>query len=405
VSRRRRIPEGINLRHSRSCRSADGGRCSCEPTYQAAVYSARDGRRIWRSFPTLAAAKTWRQDTAVALRRGRLRAPAATTVREAAEAWMAGAESGAVRTRSGDRFKPSTLRGYRAALDRHVLPELGGARLSDLALRDAQDFADRLLGQGLDPSTIRNALMPLRVVCRRAVRDGVLAVNPTAGVELPAVRGRRDRIADPAEAERLIAALPEGDRALWATALYAGLRRGELLALRWEDVDLAGGLLRVERSYDPKAAQFVTAKSRAGRRRVPIAGVLRDHLLDHKLATDREAGLVFGDGRSPFVYSTVRDRAARAWKAAGLVPITLHECRHTFASLMIAAGVNAKALSTYIGHATVAITLDRYGHLMPGAEDEAAELLDAYLARGAEVRHSRATVDPPAERMPADVSG
>jgi integrase len=77
----------------------------------------------------------------------------------------------------------------------------------------------------------------------------------------------------------------------------------------------------------------------------------------------------------------VHERAGRAWRKAKLDPITLHECRHTFASLMIAAGVNAKALSTYMGHATISITLDCYGHLMPGNEDEAAGLLDAYLER------------------------
>ena len=73
-------------------------------------------------------------------------------------------------------------------------------------------------------------------------------------------------------------------------------------------------------------------------------------------------------------------RADEACGAKGLNRITLHECRHTFASLMIAAGVNAKALSTFMGHANISITLDRYGHLMPGSETEAAELLDAYLA-------------------------
>jgi integrase len=71
----------------------------------------------------------------------------------------------------------------------------------------------------------------------------------------------------------------------------------------------------------------------------------------------------------------------RAWRRVGLDPITLHEARHTFASLMIAAGVNAKALCSYMGHASVRITYDRYGHLMPGNEDEAAALLDAYLER------------------------
>jgi integrase len=75
----------------------------------------------------------------------------------------------------------------------------------------------------------------------------------------------------------------------------------------------------------------------------------------------------------------VQRRAGIAWSAAGLVAITPHECRHTFASMMIAAGVNAKSLSTYMGHANIAITMDRYGHLMPGNEQEAAGLLDGYL--------------------------
>jgi len=82
----------------------------------------------------------------------------------------------------------------------------------------------------------------------------------------------------------------------------------------------------------------------------------------------------------PFNGEKLTERADEAWKSAGLNRITLHECRHTFASLMIAAGVNAKALSTFMGHANISITLDRYGHLMPGSEAEAAELLDAYLA-------------------------
>ncbi len=91
--------------------------------------------------------------------------------------------------------------------------------------------------------------------------------------------------------------------------------------------------------------------------------------------------MVFGAGESPFRPDDVRKRADAAWKAAKLKRITLHDGRHTFASLMIAAGCNAKALSTYMGHANIAITMDRYGHLMPGNEEEAAGLLDAYLER------------------------
>ena len=128
---------------------------------------------------------------------------------------------------------------------------------------------------------------------------------------------------------------------------------------------------------------IVAPKSAAGIRRVPIAAALRAHLAPAKLAAATDAQrLAFGSGGSPFSASSSAERARRAWRRAGLRPIRLHDCRHTFASLMIAAGVNAKALSTFMGHATISITLDRYGHLMPGAEDEAASLLDAYLEPG-----------------------
>jgi integrase len=159
--------------------------------------------------------------------------------------------------------------------------------------------------------------------------------------------------------------------------MYAGLRRGELMALWWHRVDLGSGLIRVERGWDDKEGEIET-KGRNGRK-VPIPGVLRDYLDEHRLRGGE--GRAFGNGEEPFNSKTLTERADRAWRAAKLDRITLHECRHTFASLMIAAGVNAKALSTYMGHANISISLDRYGHLMPGNEEEAAGLLDAYLER------------------------
>jgi integrase len=215
-------------------------------------------------------------------------------------------------------------------------------------------------------------------VYRRAIARGDVAVNPTRGLELPAVRGRRDRIASPGEAASLLSTLSQ-ERALWATAMYAGLRLGELMALKWSCIDFDAGLIHVRRSWDPKEGP-IEPKSQAGRRSVPLSGVLRAHLAEHRLACRWSDGLVFGRGPTrPFQPKTPNERARRAWKAAGLQPIGLHECRHTFASFMIAAGVNAKALSVYMGHSSVTITFDRYGHLMPGNEAEAASMLDAYL--------------------------
>lgn len=280
-----------------------------------------------------------------------------------------------------DPCKPSALRSYEQAMRLRVLPAFRRARLSDLSRPDIQSFVNRLIEEGINPSTIQVTLLPLRAIFKRALTLGEVVASPCAGLEVPAVRGRRERFAPPAEAAALIAALIERDRPIWATAMYGGLRRGELRPLRVEDVDLEAGVIRVERGWDPYEGE-IKLKSDAGRRRVPISGVLRPFLVASLLRTGRTKGdRIFGSTKTrPFAGEKLSERADKAWDAAGLNRITLHECRHTFASLMIAAGVNAKALSTSMGHANISITLDRYGHLMPGSEAEAADLLDAYLA-------------------------
>jgi integrase len=377
------MAEGVRKRHSRGCSAREGGRCNCKAGYEAWVFSKRDGRKIRRTFAREAEAKSWRADALVSLARGGLRAAKATTLAQAWAGWYEGAKAGAVTNRSGDPYKPSALRSYERAMRLRVLPNFGGVRLADLHRPDLQEFADGLLAEGLNPSTIQVTLLPLRAIFRRALSRGELAANPCNGLQLPAVRGRRERYATPVEAEALIAAVPLADQPIWATAMYAGLRRGELQALRAEDVDLASGVIRVEFGWEYRDGQ-IPLKSNAGRRKVPIPSVLR-RFLEARFSecgysgSDRLFGFI--SAASPFDPGKLTKRADRAWAAAGLERITLHECRHTFASLMIAAGVNPKALQSFMGHANISITLDRYGHLMPGSEAEAASLLDSYLAR------------------------
>lgn len=386
---------GITKRHGRGCGSRSGGRCNCNAGWEASVYSSRDGRKIRRSFAREAEAKTWRADAVAALARGTLRAPTPTTLDEAAEAWLAGAEAGEVRNRSGHRFKPSTLRGYRQALDDRVLPLIGGAKLSAVTTSDLQALVDRWQAEGHPASTIRNTIKPLQAIYRRARSRGGLPVNPTHDLELPSPRPREVEIVAPEVAARLTAALPAGDQPTWATALYAGLRYGELRALRWGAVDLAGGTIAVRESWDPKAGA-IEPKTRTSTRKVPVPGVLREALLDHRMRSQEvhcvradaiaseggsPTGLVFGraDGE-PFHAATLYRRADTAWKAAGIGErLRLHQARHTYASFMIAARVNPKALAQFMGHSSIKVTFDLYGHLMPGTEAEAATLLDTYL--------------------------
>ncbi len=310
------------------------------------------------------------------------------TLREAAEELLTGMRDGSIVNRSGDRFKPSVIRSYDDSLKLHVLPDIGARKLSDITGADLQRLVERLRkkrnprnGKPLAASTVRNAIAPLRVVFRRALLLGLVFASPTAGLALPAARGRRDRVAEPGEIAQLLAALPAGQRAVWATAAYAGMRRGELMALRWAELDLDALEIRVERSWDVREGP-VEPKSIAGTRVVPVAATLAAVLRDHRAASAWREGLVFGRSAGrPFSPGTVQQRARAAWSAAKLGALTLHEARHTFASLMIAAGVSPKALQTYMGHGSVAITLDRYGHLFPSDRGRDAAALDALLAR------------------------
>lgn len=381
---------GIRVRHARTCRTADGGKCNCKPSYEAWVFSARDGRKIRKSFASETEAKGWRSDAASALRRGTMRAPSRVTLTEAAATFVAGIDSGVIVNRKGERYKPSVRRAYATDLRRFVLPELGAHRLAELRRSDVQALVDRLQAAGQSPTRLHAIVMPLRAICRRALERDELAVNPTANLRLPAANGRRERAASPAEAERLLAALAEQDRPLWATAFYAGLRRGELRALRASDVDLAANVIAVERSWDDVEGA-IDPKSEKGARRVPIAGALRLILLEHLAATGRRGDdFVFGSTRStPFTSTNVRKRALRQWaatavgeffagRAAGVEPITLHECRHTYVSLMAAAGFALEEIGDYVGHSS-AYMVDRYRHLLEGHEAAAASRFDAYL--------------------------
>lgn len=384
---------GIRPRHSRTCRRHSGGKCSCKPTYEAAVFSVRDGKKIRRTFPTEAAARRWRTDALHALSRGTLRAPAQTSLREEAMAWLDGAKAGRILTRSQRPYKPAVLRGIEANLVRFVLPELGGRRACQVTRRDLQALIDGLQGDGLSGSSVRNVIVALKVIYRRMLEDDTITVNPTTALRLPPPAGVRDRAASAAEVDALLDALPDEDRALWTTAAYAGLRRGELRGLRWEDVDLGANVIHVKRGWDEREGA-IEPKSAKGARRVPIVAPLRRVLLEHKAATGRrDADLVFGrTPTEPFTPTNVRKRALAAWAAASvgtflrgqrpaveLVPIGLHELRHSYVSMLHAAGFSLEEIGDYIGHTSAYMT-DRYRHLLAGHEQRAAERFEQYLA-------------------------
>jgi integrase len=392
---------GVRQRHLKGCKG--NGRCKCP--WRAEVYSEADKKKIRETFPNVTEANTWRADHLTAAKNGSLRTPTATTIAQAAQVLLTGARDGSIPAAGGGRFKPATIRGYEVSLRKRLLPAFGHVRLSELRRGDVQDFADMLTAEGLSASTVQNTLDPLRVIYRRARRRDEIAVDPTEDLELRRPDGKRERIASATEATALLDAMQESERALWATAFYAGLRRGELRALRWDDVDLTARTIHVKRGWDAIEGEQ-DGKSDAANRLVPILDPLAPLLAAHKLATGRDSdALVFGrTDQGPFSPETVRRRSMVAWgwreirnpkpdarpkmvyvkaREDALEPITFHECRHTCASLLIASNANAKTLSAIMGHASVAMTYDIYGHLMPDGLEHAAAQANAYLAQQA----------------------
>ncbi len=376
-----RLPEGIEVHHKKACRSRAGRRCNCQPSFRAKATTPA-GRVTSPRFPTLAAARNWRADTLAAVNAGSFIPPTTVTVREAAETFIEGAREGTILSRKGAPYRPSVVRDYRADLRRHVLPALGNRRLSDVRRGDVQRLVDDLVARGLAPSTVRNAIDPLRRIFDRAVKRDLVPFSPCQHLEMPRGTGRRERVASRDEARALVAALPESERAIWATALFAGLRMSELRALRWCDVDLKAPAIRVTRSWDDVEGPMEGGKTLAAVRTVAMIDELRPILVSHQLATGRRGeDLVFGRTATvAATRTTIRSRALRAWKAAGLTAIAPHECRHTFGSMFAAAGVDTGERQRQMGHTSSAM-MDRYTHGLDGSVAAAGHRLQAWLDR------------------------
>lgn len=371
---------GITVRHSRSCRELQGGKCSCSPTYRARVLDA-DGVRHTKSSKSRAEVEAWLRDSRRKRKSGQPVQTPQRTVGTALAELREELEAGTGMTRTGDDYKPSVRVSYLQSIDRWLVNaraprgRLVQVPVADLSTAHVQRLVADLRADGKSPSTIRNILMPLRVLVRRERLLGTLDRDPFPSGILPTGSGRRERFADRHEVDRLLDALDFPERAFFALAFYAGLRRGEISALRWRNIDTTTRRVWVRRSFDLHSRQITPPKSAEGRREIPLAPPL-EAILDEFCATvAAEKGaeaiapdaLIFPGPRSgrPLGGDVVTRWARKRWRERDLTPIGLHEARHTFASLQIAMGTPGKQLQSYMGHASLTITMDRYGHLYP----------------------------------------
>ena len=277
-------------------------------------------------------------------------------------------------------------------VERHLVPGLGAHKLMDLRPLHLQHYYSAKIDSGLSPTTVRKHHNTIHVMLRHAVRMQLLAVNPADAVVAPRVVHKE---MDFLEAEQSAALLRQLDgTSLYLPVLLAlgtGMRRGELLALCWRDIDLDGRTLVVARTLEEAFGTISTKQPKTvkSRRRVTLPEIVVDALRAEKTkqaekTLAREPGspesdvllrAASGDPWRPSAF----DRKWRRFRRSNAVPVRFHDLRHSHASQLLAAGVHVKVVSERLGHASIGITLDTYSHVIPALQEEAAEKIDAGL--------------------------
>ena len=269
--------------------------------------------------------------------------------------------------------RPSTLDSYRRLLDGHLFPCVGLRRLQTLRPEDLVGLYQKLTSaSGLSPKTVRNLHAVIKSGLKDATKWRLMDANPADSVTPPrAVRPQIRTWTAEQAAGFLQSTKGHPLHALWRLALTTGMRRGELLGLRWVDIDLSARQLAVRQTLVSVAYKIELSepKTPRSRRTIPRDDVTIEALAAHQSSGD---GLVFvRPDDEPFHPDAVSKAFTRLVAACELPRIRFHDLRHTFATHALAAGVQPKIVSDLLGHATVAFTLDTYAHALPAAHHHA----------------------------------
>jgi integrase len=274
------------------------------------------------------------------------------TVAEAARLWLEQCER--------DGLERSTMTGYRSHV-KHHLPMIGAVKLSRLTPPLVQQFVDDMLASGRSRATARKVLTSLTSLIGRAHTRGLVAQNAAAGITVKIAKRHEDKVTPPGKAEvtALIARTAGRARPLLITAVFTGLRASELRGLRWSDVDFNRRLVLVRQRADT-SGRIGALKSESSRRDIPMAPMVLNALREWKLACPAsKLDLVFpGRGGGIACHNTMREMLGR-----------VHPYRHFFASWLIEQGFGPKRVQALMGHSSVMVTFDVYGHLWPQDDD------------------------------------
>jgi integrase len=291
------------------------------------------------------------------------------------------------------QIAPSTFSNYQTVVRMHILPCLGNKRLVDLSVSDVDKLLSQKADSGLSPSTVRRIRAVLAQCLDQAIRWELIHRNVGSLSRSPKMVRHEGRTLSPDQARHLLESL-RGHRneALYALMLSTGLRRGEALGLRWSDFDRDTGVLRVLRQLKREGSHLVTTdtKTSLSRRAVNLPESMLKSLLSHE---DRQRGERDQLGRywvdSGFIFTSsigtpidprnLYREFQTVCRKAGLGDWHPHELRHSAASLMLAQGVKIQVVSQVLGHSSIRMTADVYGHILDPDRKEAAEAMGSVL--------------------------
>ena len=256
---------------------------------------------------------------------------------------------------------------YRTILERHIIPLIGAERLSRLTMPGVRNFADRLL-ESRSRATSARALHHLRMILKEAQGRGLISQNVAVGVRLPKAGREKSKVEIPTRAalKAMLAASSNNLKPFVMTAIFTGLRASELRGLTWRNLDLKKGTLSVTQRADC-FDQIGLPKSEAAYRTIPIASALVSELKGWKLRCPvSKLDLVFAAPTGGVLnYKNFMTRQFQPMlQEANLPRMGLHALRHAAASAWIHQGIDLKRLQTWIGHGSIQLTIDRYGHLL-----------------------------------------
>ena len=296
------------------------------------------------------------------------------------------------------KVRPSTQKNYWDRIRLHINPELGHIPLNKLTQNDLQQFYGRLkkngrkvhtdkYGNGLSDRMVRMCHATCRSALEKAKLDGLIRTNPAIGCKLPPKKAREMQVLDREELQRfLIQAKVEGYYELFLLELATGLRRGEIIALQWDDLDFETGVLNVSKQVNVVGGelQFSTPKTKSSIRKIVLPPALLDVLREHKKTV--VSRWMFPSPLKydmPIAPGVAERQLSRILELAGCKHVRFHDLRHTFATLALQSGMDIKTLSAMLGHVSAATTLGIYTHITDDMQRQAAVNIDRGIGKAA----------------------